>query len=182
MPVPDILRMRMKEKDPSKVSWKQMFLFTRNGNLQNLDFMYAFFLGVALLFVYFIISNRLTMLFESLFPSFSRTAKNILGIAVPAVLCAGVAALLFRVIKKKKVVLIACVMAPVITLIFIIAMVFMYDKETLEVLLPSFIGIFIVPALAAAAAVIFLYRKWAVMNPDPIREEERELERRSLDN
>jgi hypothetical protein len=178
MPVPDILRMRMKEKDPSKVSWKQMFLFTRDGNLQNLDFMYAFFLGVALLFVNFIIGNRLTMLFESLFPSFSRTAKNILDIAVPAVLCAAVAALLFRVIRKKKVVLMACMITLTITLVFIGAMAFMYDRETLEVMLPSFIGIFVVPALTAAMTVTLLYRRWTVKNPDPILEEQRELESR----
>ena len=168
----------MKEKDPSKVSWKQMFLFTRDGNLQNMDFMYAFFLGVILLFVNFIIGNRLAILFENLFPSFSRTAKNILDIAVPAVVSAAVAALLFRVIRKKKIVLMACIIVLFIVLIFIIAMVFMYDRETLETLLPSFIGIFIVPTLAAAVTAGILYRSWSLKNPDPILEEERELEQR----
>ncbi|MBQ6518149.1 MAG: hypothetical protein IJI14_05470 [Anaerolineaceae bacterium] len=169
----------MKEKDPSKVSWKQMFLFTRDGNLQNMDFMYAFFLGIILLFADFIISNRLTMLFESLFPSFSRGAKNALDIAVPAALCAGAAALLFHLIRKKKIVLMACIMALLITLVFLTAMLFMYDKETMEILLPSFVGIFIVPALAAAVTVGLLYRRWLAKNPDPRREEERELEQRS---
>ena len=155
-----------------------MFLFTRDGNLQNLDLMYAFFLGVILLFADFIISNRLTMLFESLFPSFSRGAKNALDIAVPALLCALIAALLFHLIRKKKVVLMACIVALIITLVFLAAMVFMYDRETMEILLPSFIGIFIVPALAAAVTAGMLYRSWSLKNPDPIREEERELEGR----
>ena len=170
--------MSMKEKDPSKVSWKQMFLFTRDGNLQNLDLMYAFFLGVILSFVNFLIGNRLAILFENLFPSFSRGTKNALDIAVPALLCAGAAALLFHLIRKKKVVLMACVIALLITLVFLISMVFMYDRETMEILLPSFIGIFIVPALAAAVTAGLLYRSWSLKNPDPIREEERELEGR----
>lgn len=169
----------MKEKDPSKISWKQMFLFTRDGNLQNMDFMYAFFLSVVLLFVQFIIGNRLTILFESLFPSFPRTLKNLLDIAVPAAVCAAGAALLFRLIRKKKIVVMAYIMLLVITLVFIIAMAVMYDRDTVEVLLPSVIGIFLVPALAAALTAGLLYRRWTVSNPDPRKEEERELERKS---
>ncbi len=156
-----------------------MFLFTRDGNLQNMDFMYAFFLSVAVLFVNFLIGNRFTIGAERLLPDASRGLKNFLDIIIPALLCAAVAALLFRVIGKKKIVLMAYVLLTLITLIFLIAMAVMYDRETLEVLLPSVTGIFLIPALASLAAVILLYRRWSAKNPDPRKEEERELEERS---
>lgn len=168
----------MKEKDPAKVSWKQMFLFTRDGNLQNMDFMYAFFLSVVLLFVNFFIGNRVTILFESLFSDASRMLKNILDIVIPAGLCTAAAVLLFRVIRKKKIVLMAYVILLVITVVFIVTMAVMYDKETMEVLLPSLIGIFLVPSLTSLIGIVLLYRKWQANNPDPKKEEERELARR----
>lgn len=169
----------MKEKDPSKVSWKQMFLFTRDGNLQNMDFMYSFFLSIALLFIHFIIGNRLAILFERFFSASSRTLKNLLDIFIPALLCAALALLFFRLFRKKKIVLMTYIMLLIIVLVLIIAMSVMYDSETLEVLLPSMIGIFLVPALASAMTVGVLYRRWQVNNPDPRREEERELEQRN---
>lgn len=156
-----------------------MFLFTRDGNLQNMDLMYAFFLSVAVLFVNFLIGNRVTMGVECLLPDASRGLKNFLDIGIPALLCAAAAGLLFRLIGKKNIVLKTYILLVLITLIFIIAMAVMYDRETLGILLPSVTGIFLVPALTSLAAVILLYRSWAAKNPDPIREEERELEERS---
>ena len=62
-----------------------------------------------------------------------------------------------------------------IAVIFILAIVIMYDRETVEVLLPPFLGIFAAPGLAGTVTAALLYRKWLILNPDPIREEEREL-------
>ena len=168
----------MKEKDPSHVSWKQMFLFTRNGSLQNADLLYAFFLGIAVLFLNFILGNRLTMLIEDLLPDSSRALKNFLGILVPTALCVLLAWLLFHYIRKKKIVLMAYLAALIITLVFAAAMLFTYDRETLAVMFPAIAGIFIIPALFSTLAEALFYRSWLRNNPDPIREEERELEQR----
>ena len=92
----------MKKETDSELTWRHMFRFTKDGRMQSMDLMYAFFLSLGELFVCFLIGNRLTMLFEALFPSISRTAKNILGILVPAVFCALAAVLIFRIIRKKK--------------------------------------------------------------------------------
>ena len=156
-----------------------MFMFTRNGNLQNADFLYAFFLGIILLFLNFIISNRLTILFESLFLSSSRGFRNFLGIAIPSVFCALIAVLLFRTIGRKRITLLAYCIALVIMVIFTLGMVFMYDREVVVELLPAFLGIFIAPNLAGILAAALLYRKWRNQNPDPIWEEEMELENRT---
>jgi len=152
-----------------------MFLFTRDGRLQNLDFMYAFFLGVGILFINFIISNRMAVIIENLFTSSSRTLKNFLDIIIPAVLCGLAAWLLFRLIKKKKIVLMAYCFSLAIPVIFILVIVIMVDRETVETLLPPFLGIFAAPGLAGMLTAALLYRKWLILNPDPIREEEREL-------
>ena len=148
-----------------------MFLFTRDGNLQNTDYLYAFFLGVGLLFVNFIIGNRLTIWFESLLPSASRAFKNVLGIVIPAVICTLIAVLLFRSIHRKRIVLLAYIFALLIMVVFVIAMIVMYDREVVAELLPAFLGIFIAPNLACTAAVVLLYRRWQKFNPDPIRDE-----------
>ena len=79
-----------------QTSWKQMFLFTKDGKLQNMDLMYAFFLGIAELFLNFLLGNRFTILLESLFPDMARAGKNLLGILIPAVFCGLIAFLLFR--------------------------------------------------------------------------------------
>ena len=60
-----------------------MFRFTKEGRLQSLSLMYAFFLGLGVLFVDFILSNRLTIWFEAWFPAMSRAGKNALGILGP---------------------------------------------------------------------------------------------------
>lgn len=169
----------MKDKDPAKVSWKQMFLFTRNGNLQNTDLLYSFFLGVVFLFVNFIIANRLTILFESLLPSASRQMKNGLDIVIPSLLSLLITWILFRVIRRKRIVFMACCINLVIALVFLAAMVFLYDRETVTMLLPPFTGIFVIPAAICTGAAWLFYRHWLRQNPDPIKEEERDLELRS---
>ena len=72
----------------------------------------------------------------------------------------------------------AYVILLVITVVFIVTMAVMYDKETMGVLLPSLIGIFLVPSLTSLIGIVLLYRKWQADNPDPKKEEERELARR----
>ena len=160
----------MKQEPQQQTSWKHMFLFTKDGRLQSLDLMYAFFLGVGILFLNFLVSNRLTFLFEILLPDMSRTGKNVLGILVPAVICALAALLLFRIIRKKKIVLMAyCLALLLVTVIFVIVL-FEFARETLEVLLPAYAGIFLVPAAAGTAAAVQLFRNWSRHNPDPLQE------------
>ena len=165
----------MKEQDPSNISWKQMFYFTRNGRPQNADLMYAFFLGLGIMFLNFIFGNRVTILIENLLPDASRGLKNCLGIAIPALLCVLAAWLLFRLIRKKKIVLWAYIFSLVTALIFVAAMVFTYDRETAGELFIPFASIFVIPAAAGMLTVSLLYRRWCKLNPDPVREEAAEL-------
>ena len=149
-----------------------MFLFTKDGRLQSMDLMYAFFLGMGELFADFIIGNRLTILFEALFPALSRTGKNILAILVPAVFCALIAWLLFRIIRKKKIVLMSYWFGLILTAVIFIIILIEFDRETAELLIPAYIGTFVNPAAVCAAAVTLLFRNWLRDNPDPLREEE----------
>ena len=56
---------------------KPMYYYvTKDGRLQSMDLMYAFFLGLGILFLNFIIGNRLTILFEALFPAMPRTCTS----------------------------------------------------------------------------------------------------------
>ena len=156
-------------------SWKQMFRFTKDGKLQSLTFMYAFFFGIAVLFLNFLISNRAAILFESWFSGSSRSLLNLIDILVPAALCAALAALLFHVIRKKRIVLLGCWFVLLVAVIFLIAVAVMYDADVREVLLPSFLGIFLVPAAAEAAVATLLYLRWKKKNPDPVLEEQQRL-------
>lgn len=152
-----------------------MFRFTKEGRLQSLSLMYAFFLGLGVLFLHFLISNRLTIWIEALFPDLSRAGKNALGILAPVLICALLAWALFRLIWKKKIVLFGYWIALLIALIVVIAMAIEYDRETAGALLPAFLGIFVAPAAAGAAAATLLYVLWRRRNPDPIRQEEQAL-------
>ena len=152
-----------------------MFRFTKDGRLQSLSLLYAFFLGLGVLFVDFILSNRLAIWFEAWFPAMSRAGKNALGILVPALLCALLAWALFALLKKKRIVLLGYWIALVIALIVVIAIAIEYDAATAGALLPAFLGIFVAPAAAGAAVVTLLYVLWRRRNPDPIREEEQAL-------
>lgn len=156
-------------------SWKQMFRFTKGGKLQSLTFMYAFFLGIAVLFLNFLISNRAAILFENWLSGSSRFLLNLLDILVPAVLCAALAAAVFYLIRKKRIVLLGYWFAFLIAVIFLVAVAVMYDAGVREVLLPSFLGIFLVPAAAEAAVATLLYLRWKKKNPDPILEEQQRL-------
>ena len=98
-----------------------MFRFTKEGRLQSLSLMYAFFLGLGVLFVDFILSNRLAIWFEAWFPAMSRAGKNALGILVPALLCALIAWALFALLTMKRIVLLGYWIALVIALIVVIA-------------------------------------------------------------
>lgn len=166
----------MKKETDSELTWKHMFRFTKDGRMQSMDLMYAFFLSLGELFVCFIIGNRLTMLFEALFPSISRTAKNILGILVPTVLCALIALLLFRIIRKKKTVLTSYWFALIFAVVVLIIILIDFDRETAELLIPAYIGIFMIPSAVCAAAVTLLFRNWLKTHPDPLREEEKVTE------
>ena len=160
----------------SQPTWKDIFLFTKDGRLQNMDLMYAFFLGMGELFVDFIIGNRLTILFEALFPAMSRTGKNILAILIPAALCGLIAWLLFRIIRKKKIVLMSCWFGLILTAVIFVIILVEFDRETADMLVPAYIGIFMIPAAVCAAAVTLLFRNWLLTNPDPLREEEKAAE------
>lgn len=166
----------MKKETDSRPVWKDMFLFTKDGRLQNMDLMYAFFLGLGEVFLSFIIGNRLTILFEALFPAMSRTGKNILAILVPAVICVLITGLLFRIIRKKKNVLMSYWFGLILILVIFIIIVFEFDRETAELLIPVYISIFVIPAAVCAAAVTLLFRKWLRNNPDPLRDEEKAAE------
>lgn len=148
-----------------------MFLFTKDGRLQSMDLMYSFFLAIGILFLNFAVSNRITILFESVFPGLPRAWKNLLDILIPAVLCTLAAALLFRIIRKKKIVLMAYCTALLLVVIITVIILFEFDSATLEVLLPAYAGIFLIPAAAGTAATILLWRSWSLRNPDPRREE-----------
>lgn len=166
----------MKKETDSRPIWKEMFLFTKDGRLQNMDLMYAFFLGMAEVFLNFIIGNRLTILFEALFPAMSRTGKNILAILVPAVICALIAVLLFRVIRKKKNVLMSYWFGLILAVVIFVIILIEFDRETAEMLIPAYISIFVIPAAVCAAAVTLLFKNWLRANPDPLRDEEKAAE------
>ena len=166
----------MKKETGSELTWKHMFRFTKDGRMQSTDLMYAFFLSLGELFVCFLIGNRLTMLFEALFPSISRTAKNILGILVPAVLCGLAAVLIFRIIRKKKVVLMSYWFGLIFAIVIFIIILIDFDRETAELLVPPYIGIFVIPAAVCSAVSTILFRNWLRNNPDPLLEEEKAAE------
>ena len=166
----------MKKGMDSRPAWKDMFLFTKDGRLQNMDLMYAFFLGMGEMFMNFIIGNRLTILFEALFPAMSRMGKNLLAIFVPAAVCALIAVLLFRVIRKKKTVLMSYWFGLILAVIIFVIILVEFDRETAGSLVPAYIGIFMVPAAVCAAAVTLLFRNWLRNNPDPLRDEEEAAE------
>ena len=90
-------------------------------------------------------------------------------------ICALLAWALFRLIRKKKIVLFGYWIALLIALIVVIAMAIEYDRATAGALLPAFLGIFVAPAAAGAAAATLLYVLWRRRNPDPIRQEEQAL-------
>ena len=107
-------------KPKGKIDWKQLFLFTKEGRIKNLDLIYGFFLGVALLAVSFAIGNRLTLLFETLLDGQTRTVKNLADTLVPMLLCLAIVWGLFRLIPKKIVVLLACWIVLLLTAVFIV--------------------------------------------------------------
>ena len=155
-----------------------MFRFTKDGRLQSQNLLYAFFLGLGLLFVHFLIGNLLSVWIEPLVPAWSRAAKNAFDILVPALIAGALSALLFRLLKRKKIVLMACWFEFLLTVIFVIAMAFQYDADTVSVLLLAFLGIFVVPAAVSTAVVTIQYVLWRRRNPDPIHEEQREIQAR----
>ena len=155
----------MEKKASGKGRWKELFLFTKDGRIKSLDLMYGFFLAVGLLFLDFVISNRLTLLLETLLAEQGRGVKNAADTLVPALLCALAAALLFRLIRKKRIVLIAHWIARIIAAVLLIAMLFLYDRETLRLLWPPFACIFGVPATVNAAVVTALFVRWLKRQP-----------------
>ena len=155
----------MEKKASGKGRWKELFLFTKDGRIKSLDLMYGFFLAVGLLFLDFVISNRLTLLLETLLAEQGRGVKNAADTLVPALLCALAAALLFRLIRKKRIVLIAHWIAWIIAAVLLIAMLFLYDRETLRLLWPPFACIFGVPATVNAAGVTALFARWRKRQP-----------------
>jgi len=155
----------MEKKASGKGRWKELFLFTKDGRIKSLDLMYGFFLAVGLLFLDFVISNRLTLLLETLLAEQGRGVKNAADTLVPALLCALAAALLFRLIRKKRIVLIAHWIAWIIAAVLLIAMLFLYDRETLRLLWPPFACIFGVPATVNAAVVTALFVRWLKRQP-----------------
>ena len=175
IPRTGFLQGSMEKKTKRNIPWKQLFLFTKDGRIKSLDLLYGFFLAVAALFVDFLIGNRLTILFEDFFTGQSRAILNVLDTVVPTALCALLAALLFRLIPKKRIVLIAYWIAWVLVTVLLAAMLFLYDRDTLGVLFWPFFCIFWVPAAANAAVVTALYARWRKRNPDPILEEEAEM-------
>lgn len=166
----------------SSNDWKQMFRFTKDGKLQSLTFMYAFFLGIAVLFLNFLISNQTSLLFESWFRGLSRSALNLLDTIVPTVLCAAIVLPVFLLIRKKQIVLLGYWFAFLIALIFFLAACFLYDSDVRDILLAPFFCIFVVPAIAEAIVVTFLFVMWRKKNPDPIGEEQKELYGKETDS
>ena len=154
-----------------------MFSFTKDGKLQSLDLMYSFFLSVGVFFVQFLISNGITMLVERLFPAWSRGAKNAADILLPVLLSMLLALILFRLIRKKSIVTVAYVIAFLLVGILILYMACTYDAETGSVMIAPFLGIFLAPTAGGAALAIWLFVRWRKAHPDPILEEEAELQR-----
>ncbi len=165
----------MRTNQSTGSSWKQLFQFTKDGQVKSQDLLYGFFLGVGTIALSFIISNRLTIWFETWFSTLSRQALNALDIAVPTILCMLVCLLLFRLIRKKRIVLSAYWIAFILVAVFLVGMLFLYEKEILEVLLLPMISIFAVPTGACAALATLLYARWRRRNPDPIKDEENAL-------
>ena len=162
-------------KPKGKIDWKQLFLFTKEGRIKNLDLIYGFFLGVALLAVSFAIGNRLTLLFETLLDGQTRTVKNLADTLVPMLLCLAIVWGLFRLIPKKIVVLLACWIVLLLTAVFLIAVLATYDRETLDLMFMPFFCMFGVPALADAALATVLYVRRRRSRPEEVLPEEEEL-------
>ena len=167
----------MAQKNKAKPAfWRQMFQLTDEGRVKNLDLLYGLFLALAILFVSFLIGNRVTIWFEGWFGSLSRQWLNVLDTAVPTLFSAGLAVLLFVIIPKKRVVLIAHWIAWGLAAALVVALLFIYDRDTLDVLFWPFFCIFLVPASAGAAAATLLYVRWKKKHPAPVLEEEEEEE------
>lgn len=150
----------MEKKTKQKIEWKQLFLFTKDGRVKSTDLLYAFFIGVATVFVNFLISNRLTILFETLLDGQSRFMKNAVDTLVPTLLCMLIAALVFRLMRRKSIVCMAYWCAWLLVTVFLATILFTYDRETLEVLLWPLVCIFEVPAAANAILATGLFWHW----------------------
>lgn len=150
----------MEKKTKQKIEWKQLFLFTKDGRIKSTDMLYAFFIGIATVFADFLISNRLTILFETLLADQSRFVKNAVDTLVPTLLCMLITALLFRLMRRKSIVLMAYWCAWLLVTVFLAAILFTYDRDTLEVLLMPLICIFEVPAAANALLATGLFGRW----------------------
>ena len=165
----------MAQKNDAKPAfWRQMFQVSKDGRVKNLDLLYGLFLALAILFVSFLIGNRASIWFEGWFGSLSRPWLNVLDTAVPTLFSAGLAVLLFVIIPKKRTVLIAHWIAWILAAILIAALLFLYDRDTLDVMFWPFFCIFLVPASAGAAAATLLYVRWRKKHPAPVLEEETE--------
>lgn len=149
--------METEDNKKEKLSWRDFFTFTKEGRVKNLDLMYGFFLAIGQMFVNFFIGNRLTLLFEKVLTGWSRPMKNAADTLVPMLLCMAVTALLFLVIRKKNIVLIAQWIGLIIAAVLLIVMLFLYDKETLSLVFLPFVCMFGVPAAADAALATVLY-------------------------
>lgn len=164
----------MEKKEKRKIEWNHLFLFTKEGRIKSTNLLYAFFIGVVMVFVDFFISNRLTILLESSLAQHSRMVKNIAGTVLSALLCMLIAAMLFHFMKRKRVVLAAYWIAWLIVTIFLGAIRYSYDQETLEVLFLPFVCIFEVPAAANAFLVTGLFCRWYRRLPVPDEKGKRE--------
>lgn len=143
-----------------KIEWNQLFLFTKDGRIKSLDLMYGFFLAVGIISADFFISNRLTILFEELLADATRAIKNMVDTVVPAIVCALLTVLIFRIIRKKRIVLLAHWIACVVAAVLLLSMLFLYDMETLELMLAPFVCIFGVPAAVNAVVATALFYRW----------------------
>lgn len=142
------------------MQWKDLFLFTKDGKVKSADLLYAFFLAVVTIFTDFVIANRLTFLFEEILDGQTRAVKNMIDTMVPTILCMLLAAILFRIIKKKRIVLMSHWIAWITATAVLVIVLIMFDRETLETLFFPLACIFEVPALANTVLVTILFCRW----------------------
>ena len=144
----------------NKSQLSEMFVFTDGqGKIKSLDMVYAFLLGIVILFLYYGIQSLITLNFEKWFPDLSRTALNVLDIGVSSIISTALMCGVFALFKNKKPIMMAFLTALAFILVVILIMLIKYSGSTLSIALPVVIYMFFIPIGFGTICIYLLYRK-----------------------